>query len=156
MIREDWRAGETPTLFGHEGTLRASLRSGLCLQGLTWPDANRAAVEVITEALNRTGAKRPAWKEGQPEHTDGGIIRDTRLRCANCERTLPPEHKTYCGKLCFDAMRARQYRSENIEKFEVIDRLKNNQRRQVIDESSSYVRSERWKDARDKARLRRA
>ncbi len=124
VIREDWAEGITPTLFGHEGTLRACLRSGLCLQGLPWPDANRAAVEIVTEALNRTGAKRPAWKEGQPEHTDGGVIRDTRLRCANCERPLPPEHKTYCGKLCYDAMRARQAYHDNTERERMRNRLK--------------------------------
>lgn len=124
IIREDWREGITPTLLNHEGTLRASLRSGLCLQGLAWVEANGAANEIVTEAFKATGAKRPAWKEGQAEHTDGGVIRDTRLRCAQCERPLPPEHKTFCGKLCFDAHRARRAYHENIEQRRMLDRLR--------------------------------
>jgi hypothetical protein len=129
VIREDWREGVTPTLLNHEAVLIASLRSGLCLGGMGWPDANRAALEIVGEAFTKAGAKRPAWKEGQPEHCDGGVIRTTRTTCANCEKGLEPEQKIYCCKTCFDAHRARLYRAENVDKFRAIDRLKNMRRR---------------------------
>lgn len=129
VIREDWRAGVTPTMLNHEGTLRALLRSGFCLGGMSWPLANQTAVEIITEAFRKAGATRPRWNEGQPEWTDGGVIRDTRLRCANCERPLDLGQKTFCGKLCFDALRARQYRADNIDAYRIRERLRSINRR---------------------------
>lgn len=123
VIREDWRNGETPTLLNHEGALRALLRSGFCLGGMGWALANETAIEIVTEAFRKAGAKRPAWKESQPEWTDGGVIRDTRLRCANCERPLEPGQKTFCGKLCFDALRGRQAYHQRMDEARMIERL---------------------------------
>lgn len=124
VIQEDHREGINPTLLNHEGTLIASLRSGLCLRGWSWPEADRNARAIVAEAFTRAGAKRPAWKEGQPEHTEGGIIRQTRTTCANCEKGLEPEQHMYCCKTCAMAHRARLWRSENLEQARAIDRLR--------------------------------
>lgn len=124
VCREDWRAGVTPTVLNHEGTLRASLRAGFCLGGMGWREADTLAIEIITDAFRKAGAKRPTWKEAQPEWTDGGVIRGTRTRCANCEKPLEMEQRTYCGKLCFDAHRARLARQEDLEKARMLERLR--------------------------------
>ncbi|TVP69081.1 MAG: hypothetical protein EA339_15205 [Rhodobacteraceae bacterium] len=155
VIREDWRDGTCPTLLSHEGAIWAALRSGLCLEGMGWHDANKAARDMLHEAFARTGAKRPAWKEGQPEWCDGGVIRDTRTTCANCGKGLEPEQKIYCSKTCFDAHRARLYRADNLEKVRALERIKNERRRASGEREGQSPRSERWKDARDKARTYR-
>jgi hypothetical protein len=124
VARESWRDGTNPTLWTYEGEMIAALRSGLCLEGFGWQVANHHAVEIVGEALRKAGAKRPAWKEGQPEWTDGGVIRDTRTHCANCEKPLAEGQKTFCSKTCFDALRARQYRADNLDKFDAIERLR--------------------------------
>ena len=124
VAREAWRDGTNPTLWTFEGEMIAALRSGLCLEGWGWHLANFHAVEIVGEGLRQAGAKRPSWKEGQPEHCDGGVIRETRIRCANCEKTLELGQKTFCSALCFHACRARQYRSDNDDRFHAIDRLR--------------------------------
>lgn len=129
VIREDWRAGVTPTLLNHEGTLQASLRSAMCLRGVGWRVADEAAREAVQEALMRAGAKRPRWSEGQPEHCDGGVIRDTRTNCARCERWIEPPQKVYCSKQCRDAHLKWRERIENLDKFLLIERLRAKARR---------------------------
>jgi hypothetical protein len=98
-----------PTPFALEGAMRASIRSRLCLRGWRWPDADRAAVEVVLIALNRIGAARPTWKQGQPEYTQDGTIRIPLTCCANCGSLLPDEHWRYCSPQCGDAFRHRIY-----------------------------------------------
>ena len=80
------------------------------------------------------------------------MIRDTRTHCAKCEKPLAEGQKTFCSKTCFDAMRARQYRADNLDKFRAIERLKNMKRRACGEREGTHARSERWKDTRDKAR----
>jgi len=55
-----------------------------------------------------------------------------------------------------DALRARQYRDDNLDKFRAIDRLRSMKRRESGEREETHARSERWKDARDKARGNRA
>lgn len=153
VIREDWRNGVTPTIWAHEGTIIAALRSGLCLSGMGWKVADTMAREVMAEAAQKAGAKRPTWSQGQREYTEGGIIRETRQRCANCERPLEEGQKTFCGKLCHDALRARQYYQDNLDKMQIVNRIKRVQR---AANAEVYPRGERWKDARDKAIRNRA
>lgn len=124
VAREAWRDGTNPTLWTFEGAMIASLRSGLCLEGWGWQTANFHAVEIVGEALRKAGAKRPAWKEGQPEWTDGGVIRSERIRCENCAKPLEEGQRIYCGKLCYDAHRARLYRAENLDRFRAMERLR--------------------------------
>lgn len=108
LIRADWREGVTPTLLNHEGALVVILRAVLCLRGVPWPAADAGAREAVCAALDAAGAKRPSLAQGQPEWTDGGVIRDTRVSCANCERPLPEGHKVYCSGTCGDAARHRR------------------------------------------------
>ena len=124
VIREDRDNGITPTLLNHEGALVASLRAGLCLGGMAWTVANEAAVEIVGEAFSKAGARRPTWKEAQPEHCDGGVIRWTRTTCRNCSKGLADDQTAYCSKTCFDAHRARLHREDNLERMRAIDRLR--------------------------------
>ena len=118
VIREDRDNGITPTLLNHEGALVASLRAGLCLGGMAWAVANETARDVVNEAFQKAGAKRPAWKEGQPEHCDGGVIRWTRTTCRNCSKGLADDQTAYCSKTCFDAHRARLHRGTTLKECE--------------------------------------
>ena len=65
IARSDWRSGITETLMNHEGTMIATLRASMCLEGIGWRGAHEAAIEIVGEGLTRAGAKRPRWKEGQ-------------------------------------------------------------------------------------------
>lgn len=132
IARSDWRSGITETLMNHEGTMIATLRATMCLEGIGWRGAHEAAIEIVGEGLTRAGAKRPRWKEGQPEWTDGGVIRNQRLRCANCEGLLEPEQRTFCCKTCFDAHRARQRYHDNIDAMHVINRVRSLKRAQHV------------------------
>jgi hypothetical protein len=127
-IREDWREGITPTLLNHEGMLVASLRSGLCLEGMPWADANTSAIEIVSEALRAAGAKRPTWNQGQPEWTDQGVIRDTRTRCAQCEAPLEVGQKTFCSARCANSHRAKMAYQHDIEAARAIQRLRRRRR----------------------------
>ncbi|MFN4160124.1 MAG: hypothetical protein ACK4GO_17250 [Gemmobacter sp.] len=129
VIREDWIEGRTTTLISHEGAIWASLRSGLCLGGMRWPDADQAAKDMLHEAFAKTGAKRPAWKEGQPEWTDQGVIRETRTLCAQCDGTLEAGQKTFCGPRCANSHRAKLAYQDNIDEARAIQRLRHRKRR---------------------------
>jgi len=105
-----------PTPFVFEGPLRHGIRSALCLQGWPWAVANVTATELVGEALAGIGAKRPTWAQGQPWHTEGGVVRVAWARCARCHGELPPsdQHRKYCSRLCRDAAhRAREHHDED-------------------------------------------
>lgn len=131
----------------------AALRAGLCLEGMSWPDANLAACEVKAEAFKKAGAKRPTWAQGQREYTEGGVIRETRQRCANCDGILEEGQKTFCGKHCYDAHLARQHYQDNHDKMQLVNKIKRVQR---AANATVYPKGERVKDARDKAIRNRA
>ena len=102
-----WREGRTATPLGYEGAFWHALRGGLILTyGLPWPVAHAAAGEIVSEGLRRAGGKRPSWREGQPEWTDGANLRN-RTVCANCEKPLEPDQRVYCCRTCDDAHKAR-------------------------------------------------
>lgn len=123
IARSDWRAGITETLLNHEGTMIAALRAEMCREGIDWRAAHEAATELVDMGLCKAGAKRPRWKEGQPEWTDGGVIRHQRIRCANCDGLLDPENRIFCSKTCFDAHRGRRRYHDNIIVLGVAERV---------------------------------
>jgi len=129
VITEDWREGITPTLLNHEGTLIASLRSGLCLTGVGWSDANTAAKEIVDEAFRQAGAKRPAWREAQPEWTDQGVIRETRTRCAQCDGVLEIGQKTFCSYRCGNSHRKKLAYQNDIEAARALLRMRGAKKR---------------------------
>jgi hypothetical protein len=95
----------SPTPFRLEALAHNRLRSGLCLRGWPFHDAEAAASEVVKAALIRIGAKRPRWAEGQPSWTEAGVILVERTRCIRCGWRQPEGHRKFCGPLCFSAHR---------------------------------------------------
>jgi hypothetical protein len=96
------RHGE-PTKFALEAYCRHGLRSGLCLRGWKWQEADEAAADVVAAALNVVGAKRPSWQAGQPEWCQPGVMALARTRCIRCGWKLPEGNRKFCGSLCHSA-----------------------------------------------------
>jgi len=80
-----------PTHFAFEGTCWHGLRSELCLDGWTWPEADHVAADIVATALRQLGASRPTWQQGQPEWTEEGVLRIERENCARCRKPLPAD-----------------------------------------------------------------
>lgn len=113
IVRHGIEAGQ-PSRFWCEGLCRHDLRAVLCLEGWGWSDADAAAADVVTAALNQAGARRPSWKEGQPEHTQEGFSPIERTRCATCSGRLPEGHRLFCSPTCFEVKRHdRRHKWEN-------------------------------------------
>lgn len=94
-----------PTPFVAESACRHGIRSSLCLQGWSWPEADAAAVEIVASALRIVGAKRPTWEQGQPEYAfrgDPGV----RENCIRCGKPLPEFARKFCGPACRNAHHA--------------------------------------------------
>lgn len=93
MLR-DWRS----SAFEHEGAARAGVRSGLCLDGHGWRQAENEAEALIAEALHLMGAKRPTREEGQREYPIGQDY------CQYCRGPLDEEdiafHRKFCSTDC--------------------------------------------------------
>lgn len=100
--------GWTSTPFEHEGSTRAGLRSGLCLNGLRWPLADLVAADLVASALREMGAQRPSFEQGQPEYVHELIY------CAHCSRELGEDDvsanraRRYCSVECAKAAMAKQ------------------------------------------------
>ena len=88
--------------FEHESACIAGLRSGLCLLGWSWREADREARETVAEGLRRIGARRPPWAWGQPDYAHGTDFIE-RTRCARCGGPLPAERRRYCSDLCISS-----------------------------------------------------
>jgi hypothetical protein len=86
--------------FEHEADVRHGLRSGLCLNGTAWSVADAEAAWIVGEALNKIGAKRPSYLEGQRRY----VI--PREDCAWCggpvsDDFTPGGHSTrFCSGEC--------------------------------------------------------
>lgn len=111
------RRGE-PTDFAFEGFMRHGLRSGLCLRGWSWSDADDMAADIVRSALAQIGAKRPTYQQGQPEWAQDGVILVERERCIRCGWQLPEGHSKFCSRLCHGAHYAdlrRRFYAEQLE-----------------------------------------
>jgi hypothetical protein len=110
------RKGE-PSVFAFEGFMRHGLRSGLCLRGWSWSDADTLSAEVVDSALKQIGAKRPTWKQAQPEWTQEGVILIERERCVNCGWKLPEGNWKFCSGRCKSAHHGVLHRRFTAEEF---------------------------------------
>ncbi|MFC5421041.1 hypothetical protein ACFPOB_15900 [Bosea eneae] len=93
----------TPSHFEFEGACRSGIRSGLCEEGWSWREADRAAAIVVETALNRIGAIRPTWAEAQADFAIDPMIE--RVFCAHCGMRIPPDRVSSNGtpvKWCSD------------------------------------------------------
>ena len=84
----------TSSPFEHEGTLRAHIRSGLCMAGHRWVLADLEAEAIVEECLRRIGAVRPSWAEGQWTHTDSLDF------CSWCRGPMDEETRTRGQRFC--------------------------------------------------------
>jgi hypothetical protein len=89
-----------PTRFAFEGSCRAGLRAGFCLDGLPWAKSDARAAAIVGEALRRLGAPRPSWQQGQPEWTQEGFAPIERFYCKSCARPIPEERRGRGAKFC--------------------------------------------------------
>jgi hypothetical protein len=105
LMRQAHETGAVPTCFGLEGTLRAGLRSRLCLMGSPWRRADVLAMVAVRDALWSLRARRPTWVQGQPDYAMPAAIEPTR--CINCGHRLPEGHRSFCGKRCSTAFNMR-------------------------------------------------
>lgn len=107
-----------PTYFAFEGACRQSVRSLLCIEGWSWGEADTASTEIVLTALNRVGAKRPTWSQGQPEYR-GEDFHGTTRRCANprCGSVLDENQRLYCCEHCGDTVRKRRYEKDHKEQI---------------------------------------
>lgn len=120
-IMRQAREDGAPSPFAMEAPCRAGVRSGLCLAGWGWFDADHAAKQVVQGALDRIGARRPTWREGQHEHTQEGSTPVHRTRCVNCGGPLEDLQRKYCCKACAMAHRLNCERQEAAAENEAYD-----------------------------------
>lgn len=91
---KQWRSSP----FEFEGTVRASIRSALCLQGIGWHRSDNEAASVVSEALRIIGAQRPTWEQGQREYSI------PEENCNWCGIPLPEgTRERFCDPVCAKA-----------------------------------------------------
>lgn len=100
IVRLTFETGDTASVFGLEGPLRAALRSDFCLQGWGWLSADLMARDLLAEVFTRIGAERPDWYEGQPEWAIKAGTLIERTRCVRCHKPLPDGNRKFCSRLC--------------------------------------------------------
>ncbi|MFJ1293253.1 hypothetical protein [Paracoccus yeei] len=103
VIRQAFISGETASVFGLEGPLRAGIRADLCRQGWRWRDADDEACSLLHEAFLTLRAERPNWEEGQASWAVSDDVLVSRTLCVNCGGALPEGHYKFCGDLCASA-----------------------------------------------------
>lgn len=89
-VLRDWRLSP----FEAEGTVRATMRSALCLHGYGWQRSDRQADDVVRAALHLLGAERPSYANGQKEYTEPREI------CAQCKGPLDDDDITARRRFC--------------------------------------------------------
>lgn len=104
-----------PTYFAFEASCRHGIRSGLCLDGWKWQEAEATADDLVSAALRQIGAIRPTWAQGQPEYTE-----PVASRCLHCRRIMPEveegrERRKYCSHECFRAYHQARWAADHRE-----------------------------------------
>jgi len=93
------------SVFQHEAACTHGIRQKLCLAGWGWHEAHDEARALVKAALDRLGARRPWWNEGQPDYALNDAHGDfvERTRCARCAARLPEDaaaKRIYCSDVC--------------------------------------------------------
>jgi hypothetical protein len=94
-----------PTPFVFEAACRHGIRSTFCAAGWPWPLADEAAAHIVRVALDRIGARRPRWIEGQLEFVRYDFKLFERTRCRQCGTRLHGDRRTFCSDSCSQAHR---------------------------------------------------
>lgn len=104
LMKAAKESGAAATPLNFEGPCRHGLRTRLTLEGWRWQDADAVAAEIVATALNRMGAERPTWAEGQPEwaHIGAGALIE-RTRCVRCHSPLEGIQRKFCSEMCANA-----------------------------------------------------
>jgi hypothetical protein len=87
-----------PSRFLYEAACRAGIRSGLCVSGWRWTEADAAACDAVSRGLAIAGAVRPSWIDGQPEY-----VPIERTRCQRCGRPMSEYGRRFCSHICSTA-----------------------------------------------------
>ena len=116
IIRHGMEAG-APSKFAFEASCRHGIRSGLCLDGWRWNEADAAASDVVSRALAITGATLPTWQQGQPEWTQHGVLAVEREACVRCKRPLSGNQAKYCSTMCGQADKQARLRERRHEEM---------------------------------------
>lgn len=98
LIRTEFEAGRAASLFGAEGAVRHGLRSGFCLHGAKWSEADGIAGQIVLSALHRVGARRPTWLEAQTVHYQETA--PSRELCLCCRKSLLNTDDAFCSRYC--------------------------------------------------------
>jgi hypothetical protein len=113
-LMRDWRS----TPFEFEGTARYAIRATLCADGFAWSQADDEAAQLTSAALNRMGATRPTYEQGQREY----LIPNED--CSWCQRPIDPTMLTgqfsvrFCSEICGRAaLRYRDYETSYRNEF---------------------------------------
>lgn len=97
-------ATATLSKFEHEAACRYGLRLGLINRGAAWDDADVESASIVNAALDKIGATRPTFLQGQREFTT------PPENCQRCGRELDDEargnYRRYCSDTCRNAARA--------------------------------------------------
>jgi hypothetical protein len=86
--------------FQYEAASRTGIRVELVLDGFGWESSDAEAASIVSAALDRIGARRPTWAQGQREYTVPAEF------CSWCHSPLDEEllndkrHVGYCTEIC--------------------------------------------------------
>ncbi|HWA18960.1 MAG TPA: hypothetical protein VG757_08175 [Devosia sp.] len=108
----------TLSKFEHEANARHGLRVGLIYRGATWQPADDEAASIVAAALDKIGARRPTFLQGQREYTTPP---ENCQRCgAELDDAARGQYRRYCSDQCRDA--ARVYAADLYQVTEAIAR----------------------------------
>lgn len=90
----DWRLSP----FEHEAACQHGLRSGLCMDGHPWNQADAEAQSIVAEGLRLLGAKRPSHDEGQWQYTVA--MENCSWCCSPIDEEDQARGNRFCSVMC--------------------------------------------------------